>query len=120
MSKLTSMRVDAIMRRFLDELREAILEEAVETFNKRGSDKLTKEVPAVRAVKRTPEELDRLAATFLKRVTRIGGQTIEEAAKVLHVETKELLLPIKMLKAKGWIKTTGHYRATRYYAVVND
>lgn len=112
-----SKRIDAIMRRFIDELREAFMEEAVETFNKRGRDRLTKDAPAAHPVKRTPQQLDKTANQFL-RFVKAGGSahTVEQIAKGLGIDTKDLRLPIQQLKGQGLLRTTGHHRSTRYYA----
>lgn len=68
-----------------------------------------------RGAKRTSDELDKLADTFLAFVTKHPGMRIEQINKQLGTTTKELALPIRKLIAEGAIKTKGEKRSTTYF-----
>ena len=75
--------------------------------------------PARRAVskggKRPPEELAAMVTKAGDWIKSNPGHGVEDMAKALSVQTKELALPIaKLLKSKT-IKKRGQKRATKYY-----
>lgn len=107
-----SKRVETILRRFVDEIQTAMLEDALELISKRGADALTQVAPSA---KRTPEELEKLTDKVYKRISEVGSRTIEELALGMNITTKEMQLPIKRLKGQGLIRTTGNSRAVRYH-----
>lgn len=111
-----SKRVEEIVRRFVAELQTAFLKDAVEMIGKRSRGSVTAPASVAPAGKRTQKDLDKLATQFLRFVCAGGsGYTIEQLARGLGLDTKELLLPIKKLKGQYLIRTTGHKRSTRYY-----
>lgn len=69
-----------------------------------------------RGGKRTPDEIDATTRQVLDYVSRNPGQGVEQMAKALNTDTKELTLPIKKLLGTGQLTTEGQKRATKYYA----
>lgn len=107
-----SKRIETILRRFVAEIQEAMLEDALELIAKRGSDALSKATPGA---KRTPEEINKLTDNVYKRITTVGSRTIEELALGMGVTTKEMQLPLRKLRGQKLIRTTGKARAVRYH-----
>jgi hypothetical protein len=78
-------------------------------------------MPKIAAPARRPGE--KRPAAELEQIThRLGayikanpGQGIEQIAKALETQTKELTLPIKKLLEAKRIGSKGHKRATRYF-----
>lgn len=68
-----------------------------------------------RGAKRTAEELDQLADSFVEFVTKNPGLRIEQINKQLGTSTKDLALPIRKMIADGVIKTKGKKRSTAYF-----
>jgi hypothetical protein len=68
-----------------------------------------------RGAKRTADELDQLADSFLEYVTKNPGLRIEQINKELGTTTKDLQLPIRKLLADGAIKAKGKKRSTAYF-----
>ena len=66
--------------------------------------------------KRTPEELDAIVNKFHSYVGEHPGQGIEQIGLGLGVSTKTLILPVKKLHSDKRLGTTGHKRATAYFA----
>ena len=69
-----------------------------------------------RGAKRTADELDQLADSFVEYVRANPGLRIEQINKELGTSTKDLALPIRKLVADGVIKTKGKKRSTTYFA----
>jgi hypothetical protein len=68
-----------------------------------------------RGAKRTAEELDQLADSFVEFVAKNPGLRIEQINKQLGTSTKDLALPIRKMIADGVIKTKGKKRSTAYF-----
>lgn len=66
--------------------------------------------------KRTKEELDKLSARVRGYIEAHPGEGVEQIAKGLNSSSKELILPIRRLLASGQVSTSGHKRATKYFA----
>jgi predicted HTH transcriptional regulator len=69
-----------------------------------------------RGAKRTAEELDQLADSFVEFVKANPGLRIEQINKQLGTSTKELALPIRKLLTDGVLKAKGKKRSTAYFA----
>lgn len=69
-----------------------------------------------RGEKRSPAELDSLAAKFLAYVKANPGNSIERIGKAIEIDTKELKLPVSKLLDEKKLKTTGQRRGTKYFA----
>jgi hypothetical protein len=69
-----------------------------------------------RGAKRTGDELDQLAESFVAFVTKHPGLRIEQINKQLGTTTKDLQLPIRKLISDGAIKTKGKKRSTQYFS----
>lgn len=69
-----------------------------------------------RGAKRTAEELDQLADSFVEFVKSNPGLRIEQINKQLGTSTKDLALPIRKLIGEGVIKAKGKKRSTTYFA----
>jgi hypothetical protein len=69
-----------------------------------------------RGAKRTGDELDQLAESFVSFVTKHPGLRIEQINKQLGTTTKDLQLPIRKLISDGAIKTKGKKRSTQYFS----
>ncbi|MBA3818425.1 MAG: DNA-binding protein [Deltaproteobacteria bacterium] len=69
-----------------------------------------------RGAKRTGDELDQLADSFVEYVRANPGLRIEQINKQLGTSTKELALPIRKLLADGVLKAKGKKRSTAYFA----
>ncbi|MCK6449179.1 MAG: DNA-binding protein [Planctomycetes bacterium] len=69
-----------------------------------------------RGEKRSPAELDALAAKFLSYVKANPGNSIERIGKAIEIDTKELKLPVSKLLDEKKLKTTGQRRGTKYFA----
>jgi len=68
-----------------------------------------------RGAKRTSDELDQLADSFVEFVTKNPGLRIEQINKQLGTTTKDLALPIRKLITDGAIKVKGKKRSTAYF-----
>ena len=68
-----------------------------------------------RGAKRTAEELEQLADSFVEFVKGNPGLRIEQINKQLGTSTKDLALPIRKLLADGVIKAKGKKRSTAYF-----
>lgn len=66
--------------------------------------------------KRSEEELDKLADSFVAFVGKNPGLRIEQINKQLGTTTKDLALPIRKLVAEKRIKAKGAKRSTTYAA----
>src|SRR5688500_17719233 len=71
--------------------------------------------PRGRGAKRTAEELEQLADSFVEFVTKNPGLRIEQINKQLNTSTKDLALPIRKLLSEGVIKAKGKKRSTAYF-----
>ena len=71
--------------------------------------------PRGRGAKRTAEELEQLADSFVEFVTKNPGLRIEQINKQLGTSTKDLALPIRKLLADGVVKAKGKKRSTAYF-----
>lgn len=65
--------------------------------------------------KRDPAVIDDLTEQLLSYVRNHPGLRMENIAKWLEIETKDLMLPMKRLLAKGLVRTKGQRRATTYF-----
>ena len=68
-----------------------------------------------RGAKRTADELEHLADSFVEFVTKNPGLRIEQINKQLGTTTKDLALPIRKLLADGVVKAKGKKRSTAYF-----
>ena len=68
-----------------------------------------------RGAKRTSEELDQLADSFVQYVVKNPGLRIEQINKSLGTTTKDLQLPIRKMIADGTLKVKGKKRSTQYF-----
>jgi hypothetical protein len=133
-----SQEIDALVRRFVDELSDLVRRQALEAVATvlgapragAGSGAPTSptqhatsaSVPAPghasrKGEKRSPAELAALERALLKHVRSHPGQGIEMIGKALGRTTSELARPMKKLIAKNQVRTTGTRRATRYFPV---
>ena len=65
--------------------------------------------------KRTAKELAAQQVSLLGLIVKKPGQTMEQLAGAMKIDTKELALPVNKLKALKKIKTKGSTRATQYF-----
>ncbi len=65
--------------------------------------------------KRPPAELAAMVVKAGDWIKSNAGHGVEDMAKALHVQTKELALPIAKLLKSRTIKKRGLKRATKYY-----
>jgi hypothetical protein len=68
-----------------------------------------------RGAKRTADELEQLADSFVEFVTKNPGLRIEQINKQLGTTTKDLALPIRKLLEDGVVKAKGKKRSTAYF-----
>ena len=68
-----------------------------------------------RGAKRSADELEQLAESFVEFVTKNPGLRIEQINKQLGTSTKDLALPIRKMIADGVVKTKGKKRSTAYF-----
>ena len=66
--------------------------------------------------KRSQGEIDAAAESFRRFVEAHPGLRIEQINKQLGTKTKDLLLPIAKLTARGAVWTKGEKRSTTYFA----
>ncbi len=66
--------------------------------------------------KRTPEEIEKIAAKLLAYIGAHPGQRSEQIADATGLATKELSLPIRRLLEDKKIKAAGKARGTTYTA----
>ncbi len=66
-------------------------------------------------VKRTPEQVERLAARALTAVTKHPGMNVGEISKAVKASTKDLALPMRKLIEGKAIRTKGERSATTYF-----
>ena len=129
-----SSKVETLIQDFVQNLREAIAEDAAELFRlaaggavrgKPGpkakaaaaSGAKSKALPAKRkGGKRTSEEIEAQAATVLAYIKKNPQHGAEQIGAALGMTTGELALPIKTLMAKKSLKTVGQKRGTKYSA----
>lgn len=99
-------------------VREAALEAAKDAFKGHGSTatKARNSKPSrSRGGRRSPDELETIAAKLEGYIKANPGQRIEQIGKGLGLPTKELTRPVTKLLASKAIKKTGDRRATKYY-----
>ncbi|HEV8112351.1 MAG TPA: hypothetical protein VGR31_06215 [Planctomycetota bacterium] len=114
---------------FLHELSGLVRAAAIESVHealgegrtpRRGPGRPRKAVrPVARAgkrVRRSAEDLEKIAARVLTHVKSKAGQRLEEIGRALNTETGVLKKPIAMLVAKKKLKTQGRKRGTKYFA----
>jgi hypothetical protein len=77
-----------------------------------------REAPA-KSQKRAPEELARATELVFNIIKSYPGQRIELLAEKCGLTTREMLLPIKKLRAEKRIAAKGQKRATTYTAKVS-
>lgn len=65
--------------------------------------------------KRPPEEINKLVDALFSHIQSNPGQGVEQIAKSINEETKDLTLPLKKLLSSNMIRTEGQKRATKYY-----
>ena len=68
-----------------------------------------------RGAKRTADELEHLADSFVEYVSKNPGLRIEQINKQLGTTTKDLALPIRKLLEDGVVKAKGKKRSTAYF-----
>ena len=73
-----------------------------------------------RGGKRSPQEIESTTKIVIDFITRNPGQGVEQMAKALGRDTKELTLPIRKLVAARQLVTEGQKRATKYYPATAD
>jgi hypothetical protein len=76
----------------------------------------TRVARAGKRVRRSAEDLEKIAARVLTHVKSKAGQRLEEIGRALNTETGVLKKPIAMLVAKKKLKTQGRKRGTKYFA----
>jgi hypothetical protein len=67
--------------------------------------------------KRTPADLRELSRRLVAFVQANPGLRITQINYSLGTRTRDLALPIRKLMASGVIRTVGHTRSTRYFAI---
>jgi predicted transcriptional regulator len=97
----------------------AILESVAQAVGGALSEGAANGASAGKAARRPPEELQRAAARLLAAIAAQPGLRIEQLAKALGAETKELSLPVKRLLEAGQVKSKGTRRATTYWPAKN-
>jgi hypothetical protein len=65
--------------------------------------------------KRSPEQVDAMAARVLAQIRSKQGQRLEEIGRAMKMPTKGLKLPIAKLMAGKKLKTKGAKRGTKYF-----
>jgi hypothetical protein len=124
-------RVEALIRDFASQLQELIREQlsmdvtaAVQASlggapARRGKGAKNGAVRAPsrdKGGKRTPEEIEKIAARLLTYISSNPGQRSEQIAAATKISTGELALPIKRLLADKKVKASGKARGTTYAA----
>jgi hypothetical protein len=66
--------------------------------------------------KRSSEDVQAMADSFLAYVTSNEGQRLEEIAKGMSVSSKELKLPVITLLQARAVRTEGQKRGTKYFS----
>lgn len=90
----------------------------------RGSGRLRKSAgrarravtPTSKRVRRSAEDLEKIAARVLAHVKANAGHRLEQIGRALKVETAVLKRPIQNLLAGRKLRTTGQKRGTMYFA----
>jgi hypothetical protein len=87
------------------------------TARKNGKKVTAKKATAKKTngAKRTPAQIEKIAARALAAITKKPGQNIEAIAKATKLGTKDLTLPVRKLIADKAIRTKGERRATKYF-----
>jgi hypothetical protein len=67
-------------------------------------------------IRRTQEELDALADTFMAHVKANGGERLEQIGAALNIPTSEFKRPVQQLIKSKALRTTGVRRGTVYFA----
>ena len=65
--------------------------------------------------KRSPEQVEAMAARVLAQIRSKQGQRLEEIGRAMKMPTKGLKLPIAKLLAGKKLKTKGAKRGTKYF-----
>jgi hypothetical protein len=115
-------RIEDLLKEFADRIREAAIEEAFETMRaavggparrRRGPGR----PPGRRAKgeKRDTKALDALTSKLHSAIKSTPGKRVEEIARSLGTTTKELMLPMRKLRAAKKIRMSGTRRAARYF-----
>jgi hypothetical protein len=65
--------------------------------------------------KRSPEQVEAMAARVLAQIRSKQGQRLEEIGRAMKMPTKGLKLPIAKLMAGKKLKTKGAKRGTKYF-----
>jgi len=126
----TNTNVESLIRGFADQLQAVIREQLSQEITSAVQAALggpstrvknaTKAVPAPKAAKatgkRSPEEIEKLAAQLLSYISKNPEQRSEQIAQATNLTTGELVLPIKRLLAEKAIKAKGKARGTTYTA----
>ena len=128
-----SSKVETLIQEFVQNLRQAIAEDAAELFHlaaggavrgkpgpeaKAAASSSTKvRAPAAnrKGGKRTSEEIEQQAATILAYIKKNPQHGAEQIGAALGMSTKELALPIKSLIGMKSLKTVGQKRGTKYF-----
>jgi hypothetical protein len=115
-------RVEVLIREFATQLQSLLREQLSEEVTTAVQAALGGHVRPAKAgkiarpkgAKRTPEEIEKLAAKLLAYIGKNPDQRAEQLARAHSVTTGELVLPIKRLLDDKKIKASGKARGTTY------
>ncbi len=122
-------RIESFVEEIADLVRQAAIEAVSEALGGSGlsehgeyrlSDSGRRLLDQRRGGKRSPQEIDVAAQLVLEFVQQNPGQGVEQIARSLGTDTRELTLPIKKLVAQEQVTTEGQKRATKYFAIGGD
>jgi hypothetical protein len=100
----------------IESVHEALGEKGAPRKRGRPAGARTRVARAGKRIRRSAEDLEKIAARVLAHVKAKAGQRLEEIGRALNTETGELKKPIAMLVAKKKLKTQGRKRGTKYFA----
>jgi len=113
-------RIGSFLHELSGLVRKAAIESVQEALGERGTRRRGPgRARAARAgvrVRRSAEDLEKIAARVLAHVKSKAGQRLEEIGRALNTETGVLKKPIAMLVARKRLKTQGRKRGTKYFA----
>ena len=119
-------RIDA----FIEDISELVRAQAVEAVGKalggeipvplsrpKGGGKAQSSSPkkSGKRIRRSPEDLEKLADTIMKYVEKHEGCRMEALSAGLGMPAKDVRRPLQILLEEGTLKTKGQKRGTQYF-----
>ena len=83
---------------------------------KKKSQRKAKAAPKGTRIRRSADDIEKLAGSFLSYVQKNPGQRLEQIAVALGEASKDLKRPVQMLLADRELRTKGQKRGTTYLA----